>query len=1045
MEFSEQQKKAIHRRGKNIVVSASAGSGKTSVLVERLCSLVIEDHIPIHAILAMTFTEDAASEMKARLKSRLSSLEPTPYVLDQLALLETADISTIDSFCYKLVQQFYYRIPISYAMALHVDNGPLRNQAFQQAYQRALYSFETSRIVEMNAYFRAFHFDEESFFSLLQRFLNIANAKADPLVWIESCKTRHSATLSWFYQFFKERIDSMIDIVKEMEQEIDQMEFSKIKTYEANRDLFRSKHLFLKRCQEDLNLDHYEDFARDFIAYIESTKRFPSTVNKVSFASIKKEFQDLEKDISSCLFDWHQLEEDEKSTQPILETWCDLSSLVLQFFQEEKEKAQILDFTDMEHFAYQLLLDPAIQEQIRNQYEMILIDEFQDTNDLQENIIQQIAQKDNVFRVGDIKQSIYGFRQAKPSIMIEHMKKKDDFHETLVLSENYRSSKTLIEFNNTFYQQIMNTEFLRAKFDETDAASPGTAKQEEEKQTPVRFLFTQYEPWAMDKNLTKMQARSIHRLHQVDLIAHDILNHHASGTPYRSICILTRTHSDHERIKEGLEAYGIPVLAEIDHGFYTNQAIQIILSCLKAIYDPHNDVALMAALCSPIGKVNQEILAQGLIGKEAELSLFSKLRKEKFMARFYDLLAFRSDPIPDLVSKLLNYENYYYQFTNGQDKTNLDLLLERASQYPDPYDLAGFIQEIDQEADLDKTSEAFPYGKEEDVVKIKTMHHSKGLQYPIVYILSAHEKRDMDAPSPILLDEKLGVSLRGLGKSRRAYRPSISSIAFKTKKFHDEVEEEMRLLYVATTRAEHELIIVDAIKSLDLYRSPLNARAILQNQSYTGWLLHTFLMHPSPLFALEEVKELYVRQEVNKPKRRRPFMRYYSSAVESIDSKTASQSKKDLHWKAVKLEKNERMRHGTLLHEIVAVLPYPYQEQAILRYDASKIDIDQILALNSNPLYRQWMEEKHQFECAYTVMQDRHLIHGFMDLVVFEEKQTIILDFKSDYVQEEKELVDRYRSQLSVYKEAMTLIEPEKPIRTYIYSFFLKRLIPVIC
>lgn len=1045
MKFSQQQTKAIHKRGKNIVVSASAGSGKTSVLVERLYSLVIDDHIPINALLAMTFTEDAASEMKARLKSRLSSLTPTPYILDQLALLETADISTIDSFCYKLVQQFYYRIPISYAMALHVDNGPLRNQAFQQAYKRAVDSFDAKRIVEMNAYFRAFHFDEDSFFRTIQRFLNIANSKADPHAWIESCKQSHSATLSWFYQFFKERISSMLDIVEEMQQEIEQMEFTKIKTYESNRDLFQSKHLFLKRCQEDLNDDHYETFTRDFIAYIESTPRFPSTINKVSFASIKKEFQELEKAISNCLFDLTQFEEDEKRNQPILETWCDLAILILQFFQEEKEKAQILDFTDMEHFAYRLLSDPLIQDQIRSQYEMILIDEFQDTNDLQESIIHQIARQNNVFRVGDIKQSIYGFRQAKPSIMIEHMNKKDDFNETLVLSENYRSSQTLIEFNNTLYKHIMNTTFLTSKFDEEDAAKPGTLAQQEEKQVPVRFLFTQYEPWAVDKNLSKIQARSLHRAHQVDLIAHDILDHHASGTPYRSICILTRTHGDHERLKEGLEAYGIPVLAEIDHGFYTNQAIQIVLSCLKAIYDPHNDVALMATLCSPLGKVNQEILASALMGKEAGSSLFSKIGKEKFMRRFYDLLAFRSLPIPSLVSKLFNYDNYYYLFTNGQDKTNLDLLLERAAQYPDPYDLAGFIQEIDQEADLDKTSEAFPYGKEEDVVKIKTMHHSKGLQYPIVYLLSAHEKRDMDAASPILLDDTLGVSLRGLGQNKRAYRPSIASIALKTKKFHDEVEEEMRLFYVATTRAEHELIIVDAIKSLDLYRSPLNARSLLQNQSYTGWLLHTFLTHPSPLFVVEEVKELHERQEVSKKKRWRPSMRYYSSSLESIDSKTASQSKKDVRWKEVKLEKNERMVRGTLLHEIVAVLPYPYQEQDIVRYDASKTDIDQILALNSNPIYREWMEEKHQFECAYTVMQDHHLVHGFMDLVVFEEKQTIILDFKSDYVQDEKELIDQYHTQLSIYKEAMTLIEPDKPIKTYIYSFFLKRLIPVVC
>lgn len=143
----------------------------------------------------------------------------------------------------------------------------------------------------------------------------------------------------------------------------------------------------------------------------------------------------------------------------------------------------------------------------------------------------------------------------------------------------------------------------------------------------------------------------------------------------------------------------------------------------------------------------------------------------------------KKEPVATIVRKLYNFHNYYYLFTNGQDKTNLDLLLERASQYANPYDLNGFIELILQEADLDKTAEAFPYGKEEDVVKIKTMHHSKGLQFPIVYLLSDHERRDMEASSPILLDDHLGVSLRSLNDKGNVYRPSLSSIAFKTKNF----------------------------------------------------------------------------------------------------------------------------------------------------------------------------------------------------------------------------------------------------------------------
>ncbi len=198
----------------------------------------------------------------------------------------------------------------------------------------------------------------------------------------------------------------MISIVQEMLDELDEMEFSKIKTYESNKELFEQKALYLKRCQDDLVQEEYDRFARDFIAYIDTTKRFPSTVNKKSFANIKKEFQSMESAITENLFDLRQFQDDQERTQPILETWCDLSILLMDYFQEEKERLQILDFSDMEHFAYRLLCIPTIQEQVKNQFKTILIDEFQDTNELQESIIQQIASKNNVFRVGDIKQSM---------------------------------------------------------------------------------------------------------------------------------------------------------------------------------------------------------------------------------------------------------------------------------------------------------------------------------------------------------------------------------------------------------------------------------------------------------------------------------------------------------------------------------------------------------------------------------------------------------------------------------------------------------------
>ena len=275
-----------------------------------------------------------------------------------------------------------------------------------------------------------------------------------------------------------------------------------------------------------------------------------------------------------------------------------------------------------------------------------MIDEFQDTNELQENIIQCFARKDNVFRVGDIKQSIYGFRQARPEIMQGHMDKEDENSCLIVLDENYRSNQSIVEFNNEFYDHIMNTTLLGKNFRQDDIAKVGTARQKDAEQHPVRFLYTEYLSWMenQEESFNKIQAKSLHKNNVYDLIANDILTKHEQGIPYSSICILTRTHSPQEELKKVLEAYEIPVLAEIDHGFYTNHAIQIVLSTLISLNDPNDDIALMASLCSPIGNVLYNDIAGCCIDKEKNTSLYSLVKDKPFMQSWQQLRQYKTNP-----------------------------------------------------------------------------------------------------------------------------------------------------------------------------------------------------------------------------------------------------------------------------------------------------------------------------------------------------------------------------------------------------------------
>ena len=677
-----------------------------------------------------------------------------------------------------------------------------------------------------------------------------------------------------------------------------------------------------------------------------------------------------------------------------------------------------------------------------NKYQMILVDEFQDTNELQEKIIASFCHENNVFRVGDIKQSIYGFRQANPKIMQDWMEKEDDNNTPLLLQENYRSNASVIEFNNDFYSKIMNNELLGEQFKDIDIANVGTKGQMESPQYPVRFLYTEYK----DEEGNKATIKKNHNENRFDLIANDIIEKHEAGMPYKSMCVLTRNHAPQEKLKAVFEAYNIPAMITIDHGFFTNPAIQIVISTLKALEDLTDDISLCASLMSPLFNVSFSQIANCCIGKEKGTSLYMSIKNEDFMKPFFELYTNKNKTITQLLQYIYAYNDFYYASTTIQDKNNLDYLLELAGQFENQNDIHSFVLQLSKDAMQDQTQEASLYGKEDNVVQVKTMHQSKGLQFPIVYILSQHEQRDKHGSSCILLDSTLGLSLKGLNNDYKLKYNSIYHLALQTKKELDDLAEEMRVFYVATTRPQKELVIVDSIESIEDFYSPLNAYTLLEDESYTGWLLHTYAHMSDSLVVFDKKQGLYERPLKVRQNNASYILPTYSKASKAFSSQTASGAKIKLDWKEVSLSKNIGTIRGTLFHEIVAQCAYPYQEKDIIAYADSygytlkNHDIKQILALNLDALYASWMKEKHVFEQSYIIEEKNQVVHGFMDLVIYKDNEIIIVDFKTDAVDNEQKLIDLYTIQLQTYKKAMKKLT-NLPINTYIYSFSLSKCI----
>lgn len=1019
MNFTIDQQKAIEVRGKDTLVSASAGSGKTRVLVERLCQLIVKDHIPVDHILAMTFTNDAASEMKDRLRTRLQDEEKSEFIQKQLSILETADISTIDKFCLKIVKNYYYKIPLTLDTVNHTASEAQKEQALNEGFQEACKLVATPCL---QRYLTTFNQKLEAIDPIVSDCINAAWAKPDPEKWLHSfySEAMIDKKKTWFKTFFSERIQAMIECCNDA-------------TW--NDAIFTTKLEYLKKCQEAESFDQFRKCFTNYIGacgYMCATKK--GTMDKAAFDQTKEDLKKLEAEISSVLFSWSEFKEDAKANQKIVEEFCELVLETKKQFDLKKREMEVIDFTDIELFAYQLLQNDVIQEEISNQYDAILIDEFQDTNELQESIIATFAKKGCVFRVGDIKQSIYGFRQTNPAIMKKHMNNPEEC--TLYMDKNFRSNANIIHFNNALYQKIMNSSCLGSQFQDSDIAQVGTERQEDCEQVPIRFLYTEYND-SKEECSTVKSAEALHKKNCIDLLAQDILEHHEKGTPFKDICILTRNRKDYTDLMEALEAYGIPSVGQAKGGFYQDYCVQIILACLKAYLNPSDDIALTAALCSPIGQVSID----QLISDKKEYTLFQRIKDQAYMEPWFTLTKQFTNQPSHCLKDLYAWNDFYFNHTTQQNKTNLDELYAKSTKFDS---LIDFVATLDADAQKDAVSETNPYDIHADIVHIKTMHQSKGLQFPVVYILSKHDDKHRDDASHIFLDSDLGICISSLDAKGSVYRRSYEEIAFKTKQLHDALNEEMRVFYVATTRAEKELIFVDTIQSYDTYSSSLNTSALLKNESYTSWLFHTYFNDPdSPVHFVK--KDLLERPNAkDKPNicLKHP---YYEKEPTSFASKTASQSKQKRTWQTMDLKKNTGAQRGTIFHEIMGQCAFPYQEKEVVAtakkkgYICNETDLHQLLALNDNPTYAQWMKMDHTFECSYILEDQKQVIHGFMDLVIWNNDSIVIVDYKTDTATKE-ELIDRYQSQLMTYAKAMHQMQPDKKIETWIYSFHLNSL-----
>lgn len=891
------QKSAIDTRDCNVLVSAAAGSGKTAVLVERIISMITDPdkNIDIDRLVVVTFTKAAAAQMKDKIRKALDSmLDENPgdmNLLRQITLLNNAQITTIDSFCLWIIRNHFPEVNLDPGFRI-MDEG-----------EKKLIENDVLEDVLEEFYAEA----DEEFFNLVDAF---GMGRDDSgLVSIIDKIYRFSRSNPWIDEWFDECMlvydDETYDnpAIKELYDSIKNALLDYRDKYNRLVDICSEPAgpaAYTSALQSDLlginemiNSQDFGELGRKVRTFsFEALSRKKDAGADPDIKEYIKGQRKLFKDYIGRLNDKIFLKDDEGIFADMqgagiqIRTLLKVAKVYAKRVSEVKREKGIIDFNDMEHLALSILVKKEdgklvyteTADKLANRFEEILIDEYQDSNQLQEVILNAVSktrlsgENNNIYMVGDVKQSIYKFRLACPELFIE---KYDTYGETgdnvrIELQKNFRSRENVLECANDVFSHIMNKNFSGIGYDESVRLNAGfpypeysdsNYGDEANKSTDVILISSENEEEATTRELEADRlAKLIEEIASSGVNVYDADENIYRPAEYRDIVILTRSVTGWaDTFADALMDRGIPAYTDSSTGYFSVREIQVILSMLTIVDNPVQEISLAAAMMSyfggftaaELGMVRK--LGREYVDKNVHNNLYEHLKAVAvlggadkiqetdvkqlsgkcalFLAKLTEYRDKSSvESLYDLCWEMI-YDSGYYDYVGtmpagAQRQANLNVLLERAAGYgKSSYSgLFNFLRYIER---LKKFDEDFAEGAasldNENLVRIMSIHKSKGLEFPIVILAGAHKSINfMDATAPVLVDQNLGIAVDYVDLERRTKTPTIIKGAMARRIVRESISEEERLLYVAMTRAREKLIITgvvkDADKTLEKYR-----------------------------------------------------------------------------------------------------------------------------------------------------------------------------------------------------------------------------------
>lgn len=1128
MIWTDAQRRAIDDRGHTLLVSAAAGSGKTAVLTERIVSLVKEG-APIDAFLVVTFTKAAAAEMRERILTTLhqEASGGDRHLATQALRVERADISTIHSFCTKVCRQYFQAAEVdpTFRVADGTETAVLRAQAMTEALV-ACFEDQTDLPFQQAAQCLS----QEALAETIAALYSFLMARPDPWTWLEDALRMHDiseealAASPWMTVMLGKlamqatlAVDAYALLVSFAAEACLLEDFAREEAAQATQLLAAIQGGF----QQISAIAPPVFLTRRKVKGVDDAlqQRY-AKLRDAAKALLKKAHDDAKKLTKNLTL----RAEDERENLFVLQGIAAATRMFHAQFQALKQEKNLLDFNDLEHAALRALRDADVAAAIQTQYDHVFVDEYQDSSLLQEALLKQISRANNLFMVGDVKQSIYRFRQAEPSLFLQ---KQHGFsretgapNQVIHLNANYRSHPNLLQAVNAVFQHVFAGGPMELQYPEDEQLYPGRAYDWQGVPAELHIITDATDASEDEEADTAAELSPEAKLsarQEAELIADQIgALRQAPEKAYRlrDMVILMRTvRGKAAHFVEVLRARGIPAWSDLGEDALERPEVRDIISILQVIDNFRQDIPLLAALRGPALGITDDDLAairtltpEGTIADAVlafaaqETDLAHALRAFVERIRGWALDA-QTLPLDALLRRIYDETGHYALSGARPDgeirQANLRMLAEHAATFHRAQygGLSSFLRYLEKTRAQEGIT-AQQLGDSDDVVRIMSIHKSKGLQFPVVFIVGIGRAfRQKPSMSALCTHPDLGIGMRHIDPQRRTIRNTVSCDAILEKRRQEDMAEEARILYVAMTRAESRLILVGSPRkgtgdALLTVSHPATARSMLEwvapiAGASEAWTLSYHQKREPGIVSMDtavrEVLSLMYtlpspdltgetlsRQLAWSPATSdvRPLKQSVSSLVriaakdgeeEEVPTHALSSAeRRPLFMEQRDMTATER---GNAIHAFLSSVPLDAEDLALecrnmiekgllTAEQASALPMRKLERILQGPLWRRMrkatvLHREWPFNLRIANDGERTLLQGIIDCCFIEDGKWVLVDYKSDRADDLAALAARYQTQLQLYARALEEMTSIPVAERMLYSIQQEAAFPI--